>query len=624
MAPPPPRSPSSADRAARGGSSAPWPCRPAPTWSGRRPAASGASAPPTRSSRRTWHRRRTSAPTTSPPRGAQPAAPPPGRGRGLGADARRPRRDGRPERLADERRPASRRPIRWPCPRLLLDPAIDAILAGAGDPPRPEERSADRRAGGPRRRGRAAAGRSCPIDPGRRDVRGPWPRSGRRARARGDRSSRRPAAAPAEATGPLGDLLLELALPADDPRRAIGPATQALADVLDRRIETIVLGHDAAVRALADAVGRRRRGRSPASPSCRPRPSRPTTRTTPWSMACSSGRRSCPTAIACATGCASCASPRGPTRRARGPRCAWPPPGPPWSASSRATPDSAGDRARSRRHRGRRVVLGPRPRPWRWPSSTSSAGRAPASTPSTMPACSAPLGAIPDAGERLAVMADLADDLLAPLGSVVTPAGLRAGRSAGSLIVHAEAGRPNSTSSRAASSSSTCRRARPPWPSSSSATRSGSATAAGTSRSTWPAAWRPARRPARRPAAAARAGRSPARPPGGLAGRRCGPEPTDDRARRRPRRPRARRRRGRWSRPGRRHVRARARRPATGRGRRIGRGRGADRRTVARPTASSTSPDHGRRRRTRRRVRASRRASCCSTGGAAGAWPAAR
>ena len=34
-----------------------------------------------------------------------------------------------------------------------------------------------------------------------------------------------------------------------------------------------------------------------------------------------------------------------------------------------------------------------------------------------------PLGTIPDAGERRAVMADLADDLLVPLGSVVTPAG---------------------------------------------------------------------------------------------------------------------------------------------------------------------------------------------------------
>jgi hypothetical protein len=51
-----------------------------------------------------------------------------------------------------------------------------------------------------------------------------------------------------------------------------------------------------------------------------------------------------------------------------------------------------------------------------------------------------PLGSIPDAGERLAVMADLVDDLLAPLGSVVTPAGLRAGRSAGSLTIHTDGG----------------------------------------------------------------------------------------------------------------------------------------------------------------------------------------
>jgi hypothetical protein len=48
------------------------------------------------------------------------------------------------------------------------------------------------------------------------------------------------------------------------------------------------------------------------------------------------------------------------------------------------------------------------------------------------------LGAIPDPRERLAVMTDLADDLLAPLGSVVTPAGLRAGRSAGNVVVHGD------------------------------------------------------------------------------------------------------------------------------------------------------------------------------------------
>ena len=38
------------------------------------------------------------------------------------------------------------------------------------------------------------------------------------------------------------------------------------------------------------------------------------------------------------------------------------------------------------------------------------------------------------------VIRDLVDDLLAPLGTVVTPAGLRAGRSAGSLTVHSDGG----------------------------------------------------------------------------------------------------------------------------------------------------------------------------------------
>jgi hypothetical protein len=52
----------------------------------------------------------------------------------------------------------------------------------------------------------------------------------------------------------------------------------------------------------------------------------------------------------------------------------------------------------------------------------------------------APLGSIPDPDERRTVIAELADDLLVPLGSVVTPGGLRAGRSAGRLIVHAESG----------------------------------------------------------------------------------------------------------------------------------------------------------------------------------------
>lgn len=51
-----------------------------------------------------------------------------------------------------------------------------------------------------------------------------------------------------------------------------------------------------------------------------------------------------------------------------------------------------------------------------------------------------PLGTIESEAERRAVLADLADDLLLPIGSVVMPAGLRAGRSAGTLVVHGATG----------------------------------------------------------------------------------------------------------------------------------------------------------------------------------------
>ena len=51
-----------------------------------------------------------------------------------------------------------------------------------------------------------------------------------------------------------------------------------------------------------------------------------------------------------------------------------------------------------------------------------------------------PLGAIPDEAERRAMIADLADEMLAPLGSVITPQGMHAGRSAGRVTVHGSTG----------------------------------------------------------------------------------------------------------------------------------------------------------------------------------------
>ncbi len=46
-----------------------------------------------------------------------------------------------------------------------------------------------------------------------------------------------------------------------------------------------------------------------------------------------------------------------------------------------------------------------------------------------------PLGSIEDEDERRSVMTDLRDDLLVPLGSVIMPAGMRAGRHAGQLTI---------------------------------------------------------------------------------------------------------------------------------------------------------------------------------------------
>jgi hypothetical protein len=47
---------------------------------------------------------------------------------------------------------------------------------------------------------------------------------------------------------------------------------------------------------------------------------------------------------------------------------------------------------------------------------------------------------VADEAERRALLAELADDLLAPLGSVVVPRGMRTGRSAGRLRVRGDAG----------------------------------------------------------------------------------------------------------------------------------------------------------------------------------------
>jgi hypothetical protein len=318
---------------------------------------------------------------------------------------------------------------------LLLDPSVDAVLAGAGDPPRPDERStiaelaslvaavAGRRpdlpiilAGG-LSEGQAAFGNVA---------------------ARPGEVLLAPAATvePDEPGDPLATFLVELALPVDDPRRAMGAATQTLADVLDRRVETIVLGHDASVRAGAapSTGGVPGVPRLAIVPSAAVAPDEPDDAVVDgvlvWSTMPSDRHRL--------------------RDRLRELRIA------PWA-------DVAGEGAALRMAAARAALgrLAEHTPGADWgiaPDLVVTAGGVWASVPAPTVTLAivdvirrtgasqyaldhgrllGALGSIPVAGERRLLMNDLADDLLAPLGSVVTPAGLRAGRSAGSLVVHA-------------------------------------------------------------------------------------------------------------------------------------------------------------------------------------------
>lgn len=315
---------------------------------------------------------------------------------------------------------------------LLLDSTVDAILVGAGDPPSVDERRglaelAALVAAAARRRPESlivlAGGMSDHL-PAFED---PEHRTGEVVLA--------PAARRGASAGPLADLLLELALPPTDPRRALGPAAGALAEILDRRIDIVEIGYDAGTRASATPVG-------------------------------GGGPPAVDLAVVAA------------------------------AALVQAEPDdSVIDRVGAwstwgaDRHRLRDRLRELRISPWsdttsegvtlRMASARAALGRLAESTPgwddrppadlvvatggvwavAPAPATAlaiadvlrrpgssqyaldharllAPLGSIPDATERRAMMADLADDLLVPLGTFVTPAGSSSGRSPGSVVIH--------------------------------------------------------------------------------------------------------------------------------------------------------------------------------------------
>jgi len=325
--------------------------------------------------------------------------------------------------------------------RLLLDRDVGGIVVGAGDPPRADER------GGIRELATLVAA----VATRRPEI--PIVLSGAMSEALdvfGDVSARpgevvlgpaarRTTGVDPDAPDPLADLLLELALPADDPRRALATGARTLADVLDRRVEAIMLGHDAAARAVAvpGQGGEASTVRLGVVPSAAVAPDEPDDAVVDGVMAWST-------------------MPADRHRildRMRELRIA------PWS-------DAAGDGAALRMAAARAALTrlagatshfddGPVPDLVVAASGVWTSVPAPAVALAHIdvlrrPGASqyaldharllGPLGAIPDAGERRALLMDLVDDLLAPLGSVVTPAGLRAGRSVGTVAVHARDG----------------------------------------------------------------------------------------------------------------------------------------------------------------------------------------
>jgi hypothetical protein len=319
---------------------------------------------------------------------------------------------------------------------LLLDAEVNAILVGAADPAAADER----RALGELAALVAAVAERRPdmvvvLAGGMADHLGAF----------GDTSRRPggvvvgPAAQRGVPGGPLADLLIELALPPDDSRRALGSGALALADVLDRRVDVVEIGFDAGTRVGASpSIG----GGPPTVdlaviPTAALAPADPDDqvidRVGLWSTWGADRHRL--------------------RDRLRELRIA------PWA-------DATGDGV-TLRMAAARAALG-RLAEWtpewadRPPADLVVAtGGAWAVAPAPVVALAlvdvlrrpgagqyaldharilAPLGSIPDPAERRAMVADLVDDLLAPIGTVVTPAGMRIGRSAGSLVVHGTTG----------------------------------------------------------------------------------------------------------------------------------------------------------------------------------------
>jgi hypothetical protein len=324
----------------------------------------------------------------------------------------------------------------------ILDPAIDVVLVGAGDPPGADERRqlaelAGIVAGAVARRPEL----SVVLAGAMADQ---LPRLEGTAGGAGAARPGEPLLAPAATAGdppglPLRLLLDEVRGGTDDPRRAAGRITAALADVLDRRVELIEIGFDGGLRATAaPGIGG---DEAQATVSIvadaallPPDPDDATVdRVMAWMTIPIDRHRL-----------------RDRLRELR----LWP-----WSGI-------AGDGARlrlaaARAAMGVLVEATPEQSAMPAPDVVVVSGGAFAVAPGPAIALAVAdvlrrpgaialghdharvlgaLGVIPDAGERRHALLDLADDILTPLGTVVIPGGIRAGTSAGRLTVHAGTG----------------------------------------------------------------------------------------------------------------------------------------------------------------------------------------
>ena len=320
--------------------------------------------------------------------------------------------------------------------RALLDPEVGVLLVGAGDPPGPDERRlVDELAaivsGAVARRPDLtvilAGGMADQL-------------SRLEAAGGGDRRGEillGPAATAGDPAGSaLRDLLEDVRGGSNDPRRAAGRTASALADVLDRRVELLEIGFDGGVRASASpGIG----GGEPATmvsivadaALVPPDPGDAIVdRVMAWTTISLDRHRL--------------------RDRLRELRLS------PWGGVT-------GDGARLRLAAARAamailVEATPGQSALPAPDLVVVAGGAFASAPGPAIALAVadvvrrpgavavaydharllgPLGMIPDGGERRQAISDLVDDMLAPLGTIAIPGGIRAGTSAGRLTVHA-------------------------------------------------------------------------------------------------------------------------------------------------------------------------------------------